>query len=298
MTKGQTSSAGRPADKRRVAHDLQRQRRQRLVVLGALVAVVALIVVFIAVRATSNGAKSNTAVATETPSALNSYTSAVSLQTMRDAADNYKLTAAGGAYPQVTSYPPTTAGGKPGLLYVGAEYCPFCATERWPLVLALSKFGTFHNLSSIHSASTTPSGQPEAYPNTATFSFYKSTYTSPYLSFTPVEEQGINYKPLQTPTASENTLMSKYDVDPATGQTGSIPFIYFNGKGIISGAEYNPQLLAGKSFQQISNLISSGTTPLASSVIADAGVITSMICRMTNGSPSNVCRLFPKPIDS
>jgi hypothetical protein len=32
------------------------------------------------------------------------------------------------------------------MLYIGAEYCPYCAAERWPLVMALSKFGTFSNL--------------------------------------------------------------------------------------------------------------------------------------------------------
>src|SRR5258706_2836824 len=36
--------------------------------------------------------------------------------------------------------PPTLTGptGKPEFLYMGAEYCPYCAAERWAMVVALS----------------------------------------------------------------------------------------------------------------------------------------------------------------
>src|ERR1039457_5246804 len=36
--------------------------------------------------------------------------------------------------------------GKPEVFYYGAEWCPLCAGERWSIVVALSRFGTFHNL--------------------------------------------------------------------------------------------------------------------------------------------------------
>ena len=49
---------------------------------------------------------------------------------------------------------PTRAAGKPEILYIGAEYCPYCATERWPLAVALSRFGTFTGLRGIHSSAT------------------------------------------------------------------------------------------------------------------------------------------------
>ena len=42
--------------------------------------------------------------------------------------------------------------GKPEVLYVGAEYCPFCAAERWPLMIALSRFGTFSGVGLTHSS--------------------------------------------------------------------------------------------------------------------------------------------------
>src|SRR5207344_3398549 len=54
---------------------------------------------------------------------------------------------------------PLTSGGKPEVLYIGAEYCPYCAAERWAMAVALSRFGTFSGLHGIHSA-----GAPELFP--------------------------------------------------------------------------------------------------------------------------------------
>ena len=44
--------------------------------------------------------------------------------------------------------------GKPFVVYVGAEYCPFCAAERWSVVMALARFGSFSNL---HESTSSPS---------------------------------------------------------------------------------------------------------------------------------------------
>ena len=96
---------------------------------------------------------------------------------------------------------PLTSGGKPEMLYIGAEYCPYCAFERWGMIVALSRFGSFSGLRTMHSSST------DVYPNTPTWTFYKSSYTSKYLTFTPVEETtnvpdgSGGYMPLQSPTA-------------------------------------------------------------------------------------------------
>ena len=79
-----------------------------------------------------------------------------------------------------------TGGGKPEVLYIGAEYCPFCAAQRWALVSALSHFGTWRGLEVTHSSST------DACPNTPTLSFRSATYTSPYLAFRAVEGRPTN----------------------------------------------------------------------------------------------------------
>ena len=116
-----------------------------------------------------------------------------------------------------------TASGKPEVLFVGANYCPFCAAQRWAMVNALSRFGTFTGLTTTHSSST------DSYPNTPTYTFYRSTYTSNYITFTPVEETSNEpdgnggYKTLQTPTSAQQALLQAYD--PGTGQGGAIPFL-------------------------------------------------------------------------
>ncbi len=52
-----------------------------------------------------------------------------------------------------TGTPALTSGGKPEVFYTGAEYCPYCAAQRWPLIVALSRFGTFSGLSTAFSGS-------------------------------------------------------------------------------------------------------------------------------------------------
>ena len=67
-----------------------------------------------------------------------------------------KIGDGGGAFtgkiPPVNGGTPLTANGKPEMLYMGAEYCPYCAAERWSMIVALSRFGTFSGLSTVHSS--------------------------------------------------------------------------------------------------------------------------------------------------
>ena len=93
------------------------------------------------------------------------------------------------AKPTTISGTALTANGKPEMLYMGAEYCPYCAAERWAMIVALSRFGTFSGLATVHSAAANGAGNAEPYPNTPTWTFVHATYTSKYLTFTPVEEQ-------------------------------------------------------------------------------------------------------------
>src|SRR3954452_3821897 len=92
---------------------------------------------------------------------------------------------------------PLTQDGKPKVLYVGAEYCPFCAMERWPLIAALSKFGTFSGLKPTTSAS------DDVHPDTPTWTFADATYSSDVLAFEAVETADREKKPLQ-PLEGEN----------------------------------------------------------------------------------------------
>jgi thiol-disulfide isomerase/thioredoxin len=187
--------------------------------------------------------------------------------------------------------PPTSVGhkgpilrdatGKPVITYIGAEYCPYCAAERWALAVALSRFGTFSNLSGTHSSST------DIYPNTQTLSFYGSGYSSPYVSFDSVESatnKQVNgtYPTLQTPTAQQSTLLSSYD------PSGNIPFLDIGNKYLITGASYSPQLLQGLSGSQIASKLNNPSSAVAQAIDGTANNITAAICAVTGNTPSSV----------
>jgi Domain of unknown function (DUF929) len=55
------------------------------------------------------------------------------------------------AKPAPVAGPPLAAHGKPEILYVATEYCPYCATQSWAMIVALSRFGTFTRLRTIRS---------------------------------------------------------------------------------------------------------------------------------------------------
>jgi thiol-disulfide isomerase/thioredoxin len=173
------------------------------------------------------------------------------------------------------------ASGKPVVTYIGAEYCPYCAAERWALAVALSRFGTFSNLSGTHSSST------DVYPDTQTLSFYGSGYSSPYVSFDGVEEttnEQVNgtYPTLQTPSAQQSTLLSKYD------SAGNIPFLDIGNRYVISGASYSPQVLQGLSRAQIASQLNDPSSVVAQAIDGTANNITAAISAVTGNAPSSV----------
>jgi len=174
------------------------------------------------------------------------------------------------------------ADGKAEITYIGAEYCPYCAAERWALAVALSRFGTFSHLAGTHSSGS------DVYPDTQTLSFYGSSYSSPYVDFQTVEEAtnqqvGGAYQTLQAPTAAESALLSSYDPQ------GSIPFLDIGNKYVINGASYSPQLLQGLSRSQIAAQLNDPSSPVAQAIDGTANNITAAICTVTGNQPSSVC---------
>jgi hypothetical protein len=192
--------------------------------------------------------------------------------------------------PKPITAPALTANGKPQIVYMGAEYCPYCAVERWPMVVALSKFGTFSDLKVTNSSITdVPS-------DIQTFSFHGATYTSKWITFTGTEmqsneRQGDGYATLDKPTAEEQRLIDTYDRPPyiGTGSGGGIPFIDFGGKFLISGATYDAGLLVGKNHNQIADALADPTSTISQGAIGVANTFTAAICSLTGDQPSNVC---------
>jgi thiol-disulfide isomerase/thioredoxin len=178
--------------------------------------------------------------------------------------------------------------GHPELFYFGAEYCPYCAAERWSVVIALSRFGSFSNLRTTMSDS-----NPDDIPNTHTFTFYGSSYSSQYLDLAPIESEDRSGNPLQTPTSAETALINAYDTSPYSSTTGGIPFQDLANRYILSGSGVNPQILQGMDWQQIADTLSNSQSQVAQEIIGNANWITAGICKVTGNQPGSVCNGAP-----
>lgn len=187
--------------------------------------------------------------------------------------------------------PALTADGKPRFLFVGAESCATCAAERWPIVVALSRFGTWSGLTATLSPST------ELYPNTPTLTFHGATYTSRYLSFTGVETEGrirrnSLYPPLDTLSPDDARTFEHVNAAPyvPAQSVGQIPFLDLAGRYVGVGAQFGTQLLSGNTHEQITAALSQPTSYLARAIDGSANVLTAAICQVLGEkAPSRVC---------
>jgi thiol-disulfide isomerase/thioredoxin len=171
----------------------------------------------------------------------------------------------------------TGPNGRPEVFYYGAEYCPYCAAERWPIIIALSRFGTFSGLK------TTTSSSSDVYPNTPTFTFHNATYTSQYIDFQSVETTDRDRNPLESPTPAQQALVSKYDT------SGSIPFIDFGNRYASSGAMYLPDVLSGMTWQAVADSLAQPDTAQTKAILGSANLITAAVCKLTADQPATVC---------
>jgi hypothetical protein len=253
-----------------------------MVGIASVALVVVIVVVLVVVKSTggnspsSGGSVTSPAAGTPIPAAITTKLASIPLSTLVAAPTSGLSTS-----PQAISDPPLKADGKPDLLFVGAEFCPICATERWAMYVALSKFGTFSpEPGRIHSA--VRDGDIE------TLTFYKTTYTSPYFTFTPVETttnqpDGDYYVALQKPTAAQQKLWAAH-----TGE--SFPWLDFGGKVDLTSAQFDPSLLEGVSFDNIAKVIGNNATAIGADVDASAKVLIQTICStLTNDKPAAVC---------
>lgn len=179
------------------------------------------------------------------------------------------------------------ASGKPMIVYVGAEYCPFCAAERWSMVYWLSQFGTFKNLSEIKSSST------DVFPNTNTFTFYKSSFTSSSIDFSFAETEDVNRNTLMTPTKLAASLFFKYDTPPYTTQAQGFPFIDIGGLYALYETSYSPSLLSPNgvplTWDQIAAKLSNPSDPVTRAIVGNANIMTAATCIATQDIPASVC---------
>jgi hypothetical protein len=187
-----------------------------------------------------------------------------------------------GGLKRIAATPLTDPSGKPQVIYVGAEYCPYCAAERWSLVMALARFGTFSGLQEMRSSPT------DVDPNTATFTFHGSTYSSSLISFQPVELEDRNQQPLESPSASVASIFTTFDQPPYSATRQGFPFLDIGGRFMLEGSGYDPALLQGLSWEQIASSFSDASSPVTRAIVGNANDLTAAICSTVRNQAS-VC---------
>ena len=178
-------------------------------------------------------------------------------------------------------------GGRPPLpvvFFYGAEFAPYPAVQRWPLVLALSRFGTFSQLGLMQSSGTT------AFADLSTFTFWNVHYSSKYLVLESVERYsslnptGGHYLPLQKPDARQAAAITAYGSGANTFALLDVANRYS-----LNGSSLAPGVLAGLSQSEIAGNLSTPASPLTQAVVTAANQITASICAVDGDKPGNVC---------
>jgi Domain of unknown function (DUF929) len=197
--------------------------------------------------------------------------------------------------PTVPVQPPLVLAGQPPLrartdggarlpvvLYLGTEYCSFCAAERWPLIVALSRFGHFDTLFDMQSSPL------DFAPDTPTFSFLDTTYQSPYLVFRPFEVESDvlgphGYASLMTVPRDVHRVLVRFD------PTSTYPFVDVANRVVALQAAISPVTLTGLTRDQVASGLSRSSSAVTQAILAAANELTASICAADGAKPASVC---------
>ena len=302
---GQAPSARRPSSAGAARrYDRSHQKRPAWMGWAAVVVVVVLVAVLVLVKVT--GGKSSTASASDAagrhpaaaPASLVTALATIPASTF----DSVGTDAQPAPFTVTAHQTPLVLDGKPQFVYDGGEFCPYCALMRWSLVAALGRFGTFHGLKLMSSA-TTDGDIP-------TFSFYGASYSSPYVDFTPYESEDRLQQPLVNPPASVNKLYTTYDGSGATpaapfnpSSSAGIPFLDIGNKYVSAGdpaamslifSQYGYLNNGGPGRAAIAAAIRNPSSAVGKAIdakifVAQANYIAAGICSLNGGKPASVC---------
>lgn len=289
---GRTTNKQRRAESQQTARERaaamrveqqRRERRRRMMVIGGVTLGLLAIVGAIIGISLGSGGGSSSGDGTSLSSAENASLSSIPATTFNS------VGAASGVvqgFPQKTppGTPPLTSGSKAKVLFIGAEFCPYCAADRWGLAVALKRFGTLSGLKTMSSSST------DVYPNTPTLTFTGAQYSSKYLALTAIENEDRNHKPLQSVDSADQKLWTKYTYNCQNGTCGDgYPLIDFGGKAVIIGPSYDPTILKGLTQKQIIKDLSDPSNQVTKAVLGTANYMTAAMCMATQNQPSSVC---------
>ncbi|HEY3943228.1 MAG TPA: DUF929 family protein [Acidimicrobiales bacterium] len=197
----------------------------------------------------------------------------------------------------VSGTPSLTVDGKPGVFYLGGEFCPYCAAERWAIVTSLARFGTFSGLGEMSSSSS------DIDPNTQTFTFYKTSLNSTYIGLNAVEHYSNipdtatgYYTQLQPLTKADQKLIStyyssKYLPGVTDNSQVGIPFVDIGNKVFVyQSSQYSPSILQNLSRQQIVSGLDDPTNPVTQAIIASSNYLSAAVCAADGAQPAAVCK--------
>jgi hypothetical protein len=172
------------------------------------------------------------------------------------------------------------------VFFYGSEFSPYAAAERWPLIEALSRFGSFGS-STLGLMQSSPT---MAFADTSTFTFSDVTYRSLWLNLQTVERYstldptGATYTTLQAPTAREAASVAAYDTSGPT-----FPLLDIANHYVLVGSSFSPSVLASLTQGQIATDLAYPTNPVTQAVVSAANEITAAICSVTGQRPATVC---------
>jgi hypothetical protein len=181
--------------------------------------------------------------------------------------------------------PKLVVDGRPGAVFVGGVFCPYCAVERWAIIMAFSRFGTF---SGLHETTSSPW---DVYPSTATFSFHGATYSSRYIALAMAEHAGNDVdgsgtEPVLDPlTAQEATLWQRYD------DSDGYPFLDIGNEAFVLSPSFSPSLLSGMDQTEIASGLTDPGEPSTQAIVGTANYLTAAICATTGQAPLSVCAM-------
>jgi thiol-disulfide isomerase/thioredoxin len=168
-------------------------------------------------------------------------------------------------------------GGKLFVFFMGAEYCPYCAAERWSIVRALQKYGQWDGLRQTMSAA-----RDEQLLNLPTYDFTKSTYTSPYIEFTAREMKDREFRPLQKLLKTEEKLVRKFNPEK------EIPFLLVGGRFVQLGSGFTPKIFIGHTFRQTETELKKAESDIRKTIDDEANIISALLC--VCGLPPELCK--------
>lgn len=275
--------------KQKLLGDVKRARRRRALLSTLVVAIIAIGIVAGVILLSKPPSGSNL-IGQPISSVTNSQLTGVTNTTLAQVGAGQGIT----PLVSINGAPLKSSNGKNEFLYVGAEWCPFCAAERWSIVVALSKFGSFSGLTYMQSSSS------DVYPNTSTFSFVNANYQSQYnISFVSVETADRSHNSLQSLSTAQQNLVNQYD----PGQ--SIPFIDIAGSyaiqpasnqpGVYAGSQYSPAVISSLNWTQIGSQLNTPSSSIAQGVDGAANTIIKAICQVDGRNPSSLCNTIMGP---